>query len=84
MIPPAWLHELVLTVCRRLDPKAMVTPSGAGHDTNYLALVAPAAMIFVPSIDGRSHAPEEYTEPVDLARGVQALVEVLVEVDQHV
>ena len=49
-----------------------------------VALVAPAAMIFVPSIDGRSHAPEEYTEPADLVRGVQALVEVLMEVDKHV
>jgi N-carbamoyl-L-amino-acid hydrolase len=82
VIPPQWLHELVLQVCRRLDPNALVTPSGAGHDANYLALVAPTAMIFVPSVDGRSHAPEEYTAPEDLARGVQALAEVLVEVDR--
>lgn len=82
VIPPAWLHQIVLEVCRRYDPHAIVTPSGAGHDTNYLALVAPAAMIFVPSVDGRSHAPEEYTAPEDLARGVQALAEVIVEVDR--
>jgi len=84
IIPPAWLHELVLSVCRRLDPQALVTPSGAGHDANYLALVAPAAMIFVPSVDGRSHAPEEYTAPEDLVRGVQALAEAIVEVDKSI
>jgi N-carbamoyl-L-amino-acid hydrolase len=82
VMPPRWLHDLVLDVCRRYDPHALITPSGAGHDTNYLALVAPAAMIFVPSVDGRSHAPEEYTAPEDLARGVQALADLIVEVDR--
>ncbi len=82
VMPPRWLHDLTLDVCRRYDPHAMITPSGAGHDTNYLALIAPAAMIFVPSVDGRSHAPEEYTAPEDLARGVQALADLIVEVDR--
>ena len=79
--PPTWLHETVMSVCQRLDPHAIATPSGAGHDTNYLSLIAPAAMIFVPSIDGRSHAPEEHTNPADLALGVQALAEAIVAVD---
>lgn len=82
VVPPQWLHDIVHEVCRRYDPHALITPSGAGHDTNYLALVTPAAMIFVPSVDGRSHAPEEYTAPEDLARGVQVLAEVIVEVDR--
>lgn len=82
VIPPAWLHELVLGVCRRHDPQTLVIPSGAGHDASYLALVAPAAMIFVPSIGGRSHAPEEYTPPEELARGVQVLAEAILELDQ--
>jgi beta-ureidopropionase / N-carbamoyl-L-amino-acid hydrolase len=80
--PPSWLHELVLGVCRRHDPAALAIPSGAGHDTNYLALVAPAALIFVPSVDGLSHAPEEFTLPADLARGVQTLADVIVSLDQ--
>jgi N-carbamoyl-L-amino-acid hydrolase len=83
IIPPPWLHDCVFEVCRRLDPQAIVTPSGAGHDANYLALIAPAAMIFVPSVGGRSHAPEEYTAPEDLSLGVQALAEAIVAVDQH-
>lgn len=82
VIPPHWLHEIVFDVCRRYDPHALITPSGAGHDTNYLAQIAPAAMIFVPSVDGRSHAPEEYTAPEDLALGVQVLAETIVEVDR--
>ncbi|MFN8443964.1 MAG: Zn-dependent hydrolase [Caldilineaceae bacterium] len=82
VIPPQWLHEIVFDVCRRYEPHALITPSGAGHDTNYLAQIAPAAMIFVPSVDGRSHAPEEYTAPEDLALGVQVLAETIVEVDR--
>jgi hydantoinase/carbamoylase family amidase len=83
-VPPKWLHETVLGVCQRLDANAISTPSGAGHDTNYLSLIAPACMIFVPSVDGRSHAPEEFTAPEDLALGVQALAEAIVKVDEKV
>lgn len=83
MLPPQWLHDIVFEVCRRYEPHAISTPSGAGHDTNYLAMIAPAAMIFVPSVDGRSHSPEEYTAPEDLALGVQALAEAIVEVDRY-
>lgn len=83
VIPPQWLHKIVFDACKRHDSSAIVTPSGAGHDTNYLALIAPAAMIFVPSRDGRSHAPEEYTSPEDLALGVQVLAESIVELDRY-
>ena len=48
-----------------------------------MALLAPAAMIFVPSIDGRSHAPEEFTQPEDLALGVQVLAEAVIALDQQ-
>lgn len=81
--PPRWLHELVLAVCRRHDPSALIIASGAGHDASHLALVAPTAMIFVPSVDGRSHAPEEFTPAADLVRGVQALTDAIIAVDQH-
>lgn len=82
-VPPKWLHHMVLEVCKRHDTNAIATPSGAGHDSNYLSLIAPTAMIFVPSRDGRSHAPEEYTAPEDLALGVQVLAETIVAVDRQ-
>jgi N-carbamoyl-L-amino-acid hydrolase len=72
--PPAWLLDGVFAACKALDPKAMRLPSGAGHDTQHLSLVAPSAMIFVPSIGGRSHCPEEATSPEDIALGAQALL----------
>lgn len=47
--------------------------SGAGHDAMVLAGVMPAGMIFVPSRDGISHAPEEFSTPAWLARGTDLL-----------
>ncbi len=47
--------------------------SGAGHDTQRLAGLCPAAMIFVRSAGGRSHCPEEYSTPEDLAAGIRVL-----------
>ena len=55
--------------------------SGAGHDAAFIAKLAPSAMIFVPSVDGKSHCPEEWTHEVDLSRGVAVLLQTLLNVD---
>ncbi|QIN80099.1 hydantoinase/carbamoylase family amidase [Rubrobacter marinus] len=53
-------------------PRKMV--SGAGHDAMMVAHRVPTGMIFVPSRDGISHAPEEFTETRYLARAVAVMV----------
>ncbi len=53
-------------------------PSGAGHDANQIARIAPIGMVFVPSKDGRSHCPEEWTDYADVALGVEALTRTIV------
>ncbi|MEM8663979.1 MAG: allantoate amidohydrolase [Pseudomonadota bacterium] len=52
--------------------------SGAGHDAQMLARVAPSAMIFAPSIGGISHNPREATGRDDIAAAVAVLADVLV------
>lgn len=52
-----------------------VMDSGAVHDTAMLAPHTNAGMIFVPSINGRSHVPEEDTHEEDLIRGAQFLMD---------
>ncbi|WP_244665191.1 M20/M25/M40 family metallo-hydrolase [Candidatus Symbiopectobacterium sp. 'North America'] len=47
--------------------------SGAGHDAMYMANRYPTAMLFVPSREGISHHPAEYTEPQDIALAAQVL-----------
>ena len=48
----------------------MHLPSGAGHDAQIFGAQLPAAMLFVPSAEGRSHCPEEKSEAKDLAKAV--------------
>jgi N-carbamoyl-L-amino-acid hydrolase len=49
--------------------------SGAGHDCAFLSRVAPSAMLFVPSRGGKSHCPEEWTDPAQVIKGVATLYE---------
>lgn len=60
-----------------LDYKRM--NSGAVHDASMVGLHVPAAMIFVPSIDGRSHVASENTKEEDLLTGTQLLLDTLLE-----
>lgn len=52
--------------------------SGAGHDAQMMARICPAAMIFVPSVAGISHNPQEYTREADLIAGANVLLDVVV------
>lgn len=51
--------------------------SGANHDTSILGEYIPSAMIFVPSIDGRSHCKEEFTKKSDIKAGCQILCDTI-------
>jgi len=65
---------LVERTVQELGLSNIPMPSGAGHDAKYMSRVCPTAMIFVPSIGGRSHCPEERTRPEDLADGANVLL----------
>jgi hydantoinase/carbamoylase family amidase len=52
-------------------------PSGAGHDAMVLARHVPAAMLFVPSRNGVSHSPDEYTAPESCDLGARVLARAL-------
>jgi acetylornithine deacetylase/succinyl-diaminopimelate desuccinylase-like protein len=51
--------------------------SGAGHDAQQMASFTDAGMIFVPSVEGISHNPAEYTRIEDIALGTELLAHVL-------
>jgi beta-ureidopropionase / N-carbamoyl-L-amino-acid hydrolase len=57
-------------------------PSGAVHDAGEISKLAPMGMIFVPSRDGISHAPQEFTSPEDCANGVEVLYRSVLLLDQ--
>jgi allantoate deiminase len=51
--------------------------SGAGHDSQVMATRVPTGMLFVPSLEGRSHSAAEYTTAEDAARGATVLATAL-------
>ncbi|MFX0555744.1 Zn-dependent hydrolase [Maribacter sp. CXY002] len=57
-------------------------PSGAGHDAQDMAIIAPAGMIFVPSQGGISHSPKEFTAAEDMANGANVLLNTLISLDK--
>lgn len=79
---PLWLRRITQEVCRELGLAHRVMASGAGHDAQILARRMPAAMLFVPSHDGASHVPEEWTSVDDIAAGVRALYATLLRLDR--
>jgi N-carbamoyl-L-amino-acid hydrolase len=74
--------QQVLTDCAAsLGYSTVAIASGAGHDAAFLSRIAPSAMIFVPSKDGKSHVPEEWTEPLELYAGAATLFETILQID---
>ena len=61
----------------------MRMPSGAGHDAAYMAPTGPMGMIFIPCLDGRSHAPEEWIEPAQLLDGTRVLYQTIIGLDRQ-
>ena len=64
----------VLDVAGELGYSSLPMVSGAGHDASYINQVAPTAMIFVPSIGGRSHVEVENTSWEDCEAGANVLL----------
>ncbi len=63
------LVQTIEEVAKNQSLVAKRMTSGAGHDAQMMARICPSAMIFVPSKNGISHNPGEYTEPEDLVAG---------------
>lgn len=74
------LIEVVDVACRDRGLRYRRMSSGAGHDAMCMAEITEVAMIFVPSRDGISHAPDEFTELEQCAVGADLLLDVLVEI----
>lgn len=75
------LH-LLENMCKKQGLKYMELISGPYHDSLFVGRFAPTAMLFVPSKDGISHNPEEWTDYEQIARGTDVLANTLLELAQ--
>ena len=69
------LLDVLDAACERAGAKHRRMASGAGHDTAWMTRITKAAMIFVPCVDGRSHAPDEFATSEDIALGAAVLLD---------
>jgi N-carbamoyl-L-amino-acid hydrolase len=72
------IRDLITASAESLGYSYTDIPSGAGHDSQNMAWIAPTAMVFVPSKDGRSHSPAEDTSWEDIEKGANVLLATLV------
>lgn len=77
------IRQIIEASADSLDLAHRRMPSGAGHDAQSIAPLAPIGMIFVPSRNGVSHAPGEYTSPQQITDGANVLLRTIVTLDSE-
>ena len=80
---PARMQGLVAEAADQAGLAWESLPSGAGHDAQAMAAITESGMVFVPSVEGISHSPHEFTPPADCANGAQALLNMLLMADSQ-
>jgi allantoate deiminase len=78
----AWPRGILYEECRARGLAYRVLSSGAGHDAAVVARRAPSAMVFIPCVEGISHAPREQASPEDIALASDVLASTLRRTDQ--
>jgi N-carbamoyl-L-amino-acid hydrolase len=76
------VRAIIAESARELALDSLSLPSGAGHDAQEIARLAPMGMIFVPSRGGISHSPKEYTAPAQIANGADVLLRTVLALDR--
>ena len=76
------LQQIIAKAASSLKLSSKAMPSGAGHDAQEIAHIAPTGMIFVPSVGGISHAPKEFTSQQDMANGANVLLQTVLAIDR--
>lgn len=71
------LGAILFEEAAMLGVTAVGLPSGAGHDAQIMQSFCPSGLIFVPSRNGISHSPAEWSEWEDMEKGAQLMLNAL-------
>ena len=77
------IRDVIKSQAEKLGFSIKSLPSGAGHDAQEMARIAPMGMIFIPSKDGISHAPAEFSAKEDISNGANVLMNTILELDKR-
>ncbi len=75
------MRKVIEKATRNMGYSYRYLPSGAGHDAQDMVHLAPTGMIFVPSVGGVSHSPNEFTTPEAMAKGADVLARTIMAID---
>ena len=76
------IQDAIEQLCQRQGYSSKRMPSGAGHDAQEMALLAPTGMIFIPSRGGISHSPEEFSTFDEIMKGTEVLLNTILMIDE--
>ena len=76
------IQSLIIDSANQLNYSFKKMPSGAGHDAQDMAIIVPSGMIFIPSIDGISHSPKEFSTDEAVYKGVNVLLNTVLKLDK--
>ena len=86
MVEPVELSQQIFNTfkseSKRLGFNSKEMISGAGHDAMIMSAITDVGLIFVPSKDGRSHTPEEWTDYEDLQKGIELIYHTVLKVGE--
>lgn len=74
-----WIKDIIKSVC---EYEYSFVPSGAFHDALIMSEHFNTGMIFIPSVDGISHLPTEFSTREDIEKGCDVLLKTILEVDK--
>ncbi len=76
------LRTAISKAAEKLNLSYKLMPSGAGHDAQNIAKIAPIGMVFIPSVNGVSHSPKEFSHAKDIENGANVLLHTILEIDR--
>ncbi|WP_241654624.1 Zn-dependent hydrolase [Sporolactobacillus shoreae] len=77
------IQQTLREVIQSMDEPFLDLPSMAGHDSVHMVPIAKTGMLFVPSIEGKSHCPEEKTDLADIEKAGNVLLQTVLALDKE-
>ncbi|MVM37386.1 hydantoinase/carbamoylase family amidase [Spirosoma sp. HMF3257] len=77
------IQDKIIRAAKTLGFSYRYMQSGAGHDSQEIAQIAPVCMIFIPSVGGISHSPKEFSKGVDIGNGANVLMQTMLALDRE-
>ncbi len=76
------IQDKMIEAAKSLDISFIKMQSGAGHDVQEMAALGPIGLVFIPSKDGISHNPKEYSSPAQMAKGANVMLHTVLLLDR--